>query len=151
MQEQYVDFRTARLAAEAGFHEQTNSYFSLEDADDDTTWDSINIGNQDDFSYFDECSDYNDGSPDDSVKTISRPTQDLLDRWLRENFNMVSIVIPTMDRYSWIVYNKDNGKIIAESGSTTCYTEYEMAREEALIEALEEIHKRKAIKEVSNG
>lgn len=71
MNEQLVTFKTAKLAKENKFREYCTSFF-----------------------YSDEKPGYSCFGNSNRRKVIARPTQSLLQKWLRENHNIVLWVMP---------------------------------------------------------
>lgn len=72
-------------------------------------------------------------------RSISAPTQGLLQRWLREEKNIDIAIVPLYaGGYSYIVYNihcRDNRVVNTNAG----YATYELALEDALKYALENL------------
>ena len=75
----------------------------------------------------------------DYLPTITAPTQSLLQRWLREEKNIDIAIVPLYTGgYSYIVYNihcRDNRVVNTNAG----YATYELALEDALKYALENL------------
>lgn len=75
----------------------------------------------------------------DYLPTITAPTQSLLQRWLREEKNVDIAIVPLFSgSYSYIVYNiycRDNRVMNTNAG----YATYELALEDALKYALENL------------
>ena len=81
----------------------------------------------------------------DYITTITGPTQSLLQRWLREEKNIHIEIIATASGYYWCV-NKTNGTSITDSDVLNrgtneggCFDTYELALEDALKYALENL------------
>lgn len=116
MKEELIKFETAKLSKEKGF--------------DVATWDYFQVTCAKEFS---ECctpvrSDWNKY---DDYKVFSRPTQSLLQKWLREVHNIDVHCIP------WIYENKRvYDFFINYKGESRAYSSYEEALEIGLQEAL---------------
>ena len=81
----------------------------------------------------------------DYLPTITAPTQSLLQRWLREEKNIHIEIIATASGYYWCI-NKTNGTSITDSDVLNrgtneggCFDTYELALEDALKYALENL------------
>jgi hypothetical protein len=127
MNEQLTEFTTAKLAKEKGFDEATIDWWEKRR---DKWVEEYPPGY--DFGY----SNYN--KDDDK---ISRPTQSLLQRWIREKHNIfLTITIPYEEygRYSAEVWgnNLDDGIKILMIDGMTVFKTYEEALDEGLIEGL---------------
>ena len=78
IEEQYISFETAKLAKEKGFDIPTNTYFSY-------------FPKISEYGLVYVCAklkDYNSEDINNGEYRISRPTQSILARWLREKHNM---------------------------------------------------------------
>ena len=78
-------------------------------------------------------------------RSISAPTQSLLQRWLREEKNIHIEIIATASGYYWCV-NKTNGTSITDSDVLNrgtneggCFDTYELALEDALVYSLKNL------------
>lgn len=74
----------------------------------------------------------------DYLPTITAPTQSLLQRWLREEKGVDIAVVPVSEVYAYIVYNI----LCIENrikGTNAGYATYELALEDALKYALENL------------
>lgn len=73
MEEQLISFETAKLTKEKGFIELCNAYFYLKKNSEQFYSNAINV----------DLKNYNE-----NLRFISQPTQSLLQRWLREKYNI---------------------------------------------------------------
>ncbi len=133
MKEQLITFETAKLAKEKGFDDRNSSQYIQYDYGE-------NGWKENSYQEYDDL-DFNIGIGD-KIR-ISRPTQSLLQKWLREVHNI--IVIPTifdvgfLERnkfcYQAVIYNKtdsDEDKFVTSDE----YKTFEQALEKGLYTAL---------------
>jgi len=81
MKEQLTNFETAKLAKEIGFDWEVTNYFKLTTISNPVIEDTCNLQNINNVS--------------DTV--ISRPTQSILQRWLRDEYDIQMILKPFYD------------------------------------------------------
>lgn len=114
--EQYVTFQTAQLLKEAGFNVPVRTQYSHRG----NVW----------------CSEKpNDYNSDKTSPTLSRPTQQLAARWLREAHNILLILNPVLQGWIYDLYDlKKHQYILCNEDAFT--ENYEEAYEAALQEAL---------------
>lgn len=108
MKEQLVSFETAKLANKKGFYEWTLDRYNRKG---------------------------NIQKPENQGWSISAPTQSLLQKWLREKYNLLLVVDLTQDCSSWKVFIrnfKDGLDRDAHSKLLIPFDSYEEALEEAL-------------------
>ena len=129
IEEQYVSFETAKLAKEKGFDERCNYVY-----DKNKTLQMIRNQSYEEFDKRDKYS-------------ILCPTQSLLARWLREEYDLSVEVGSTPYGYTWCVCKAHNGTYIISDEDYDEYIpdNYEASKEIALQKALELI-KRGSIK-----
>lgn len=123
MKESLIDLETAKIAKEKGFKESCFHYFSLEGEEKSF---------KEDIMYF-----YSKG---ENGRVILRPTQSLLQRWLREVHNLYVLVENNdlENEVIWYFYvNKKGGENLLLS-TIKCKT-YEEALELGLQEALKSL------------
>ena len=124
--EETCTYEVCKLAQEKGFNVQT-------------------------FDWYDYTGNYNKGFVPHKLYECPRykeyyaPTQSLLQRWLREKKNIHIEIIATASGYYWCV-NKTNGTSITDSDVLNrgnneggCFDTYELALEDALKYALENL------------
>lgn len=124
--EEICSHEVAKLAREKGFNVQT-------------------------FDWYDYTGNYHKGFIPHELHECPRykeyyaPTQSLLQRWLREEKNIHIEIIATASGYYWCV-NKTNGTSITDSDVLNrgtneggCFDTYELALEDALKYALENL------------
>ena len=119
IEEQYVSFETAKLANEKGFNEYCNSDYCkglINYPMEDNWWTNSDI------NY--------DGR-------ISRPTQSLLARWLREKHNIfIGIIIEPDEGYCYNTKKFSKTFLGWTHRYNRCFLTYEEAMEAGLQEAL---------------
>ena len=120
MHEKLVEFKTAKLAKEKGIDcvDDTLDYIKAFYSEEENDFDEIKISRKDIVVY---C-------------YYSRPTQSLLQRCLREKYNIDVWAVPhyNNDLYSYILFlNKEDATPTDEEFKT-----YEQALEQGLLEAL---------------
>ena len=129
MTEELIKFETAVLAKEKGFDEQTRNAFDEngEEIFCDPCSNSVRLvglGNRQGHKWWNS----------QEIGKYARPTQSLLQRWLREVHN-IHITITSISQESWqyhITKVRDSlGKLYNED-----YDDYEEALEDALVGAL---------------
>lgn len=124
IEESYVSFDTAKMLKEAGFDCNCRKWYSQQD-NDVLEWEA------------DAGCNWNVYNSD-----ISRPTQALAARWLRDVYNLHISTEPYAGTWHWVLWNV-NGTFIANSATKgkedfeTC----EEAIEDALQEAIKLIKK----------
>src|SRR5574344_1472341 len=141
VKEQYVTSKTARLAKEVKFDGTSDKYY-YDDSSLIDTRERIKYTQEGLQDYIeDECPHI---SPD---KFTICPTQSLLARWLREEYDLSVEVGSTPYGYTWCVCKAHNGTYIISDEDYDEYIPdtYEASKEIALQKALELI-KRKSIK-----
>ena len=128
MKEQLISLETAKLAKEKGFNIEVKTYFDIKKFGDKPC----------EFYGRLNANDYN--SWDDKLKKninagyISAPTQSLLQKWLREVYNIHIAVLPKILPSNEIKYYCFKGKI--KKDFKDLYNTYEEALEKGLQEAL---------------
>ena len=152
MEEQLISFETAKLAKEKGFSMPCISHWSTHDHDgkqNKCIYKSENDNLYGNYGYL----DWNDNHEflgyisNKDEKRYSAPTQSLLQKWLREEYNCIVDVYwnrverekPHFEWYSTIDYHGKNmeNKITDDADFVSnIYTSYEEALEIALYEAL---------------
>ena len=147
MGEELIDFATARLARTLGFRENVVYYF-VNDADFHAPDQANEEG-----SIKDGVGDMNDpGLLQPGVTLYSRPTQDLLQRWLREQGGLeIGLPLGLSTRNSQLAYGIQLWGVDNENQQLELLFElpimiqgYESAREQALCFALGELEKKRA-------
>ena len=127
IEESYVSFNTAKLLKEAGF-------------DVECDWFYINDGSVDTGIVVRSTSprDHNMGTG-----FLSRPTQALVDRWLREVYNIAiySLYDDDMEQWFYVVDAFTKNPVINGFQSGSEYDDYESAFEDGLREAIKLIKK----------
>lgn len=119
MTDTLISFTTAKLAKEKGFNDNTQWCYSLlENGCSEGILNHVHMG-------------------------APAPTQSLLQKWLRENYNVNTAIMPWNTKKWWwqlediSLYDNLKGCLIqAESNTNKQYNTYEEALEDALIEAL---------------
>ena len=120
MKEQLISFETAKLAKEKGFYEPCFYYFSLEGDEKEFIEDGY---------YF--------KSLGENGRLILRPTQSLLQKWLREVHNIdITILIRGISDYDVVVHKDRNLKF--EKTIFITYENKKIVYEEALEIALKQ-------------
>ena len=128
MKEQLISLETAKLAKEKGFNIEVKTYFDIKKFGDKPC----------EFYGRLNANDYN--SWDDKLKKninagyISAPTQSLLQKWLREVYNIHIAVLPKILPSNEIKYYCFKGKI--KKDFKDLYNTYEEVLEKGLQEAL---------------
>lgn len=121
MNEQLVTFETAKLAEEKGFREKCLSAYVYRNE-------------------YHQTSDYKGVLVHDNILLcdIYAPTQSLLQKWLREENNIiVETTIYTAEYFTYKLYSRNNIiKILFLGGINEIYNTYEEALETGLQEAL---------------
>lgn len=118
MKDQLITFETAKLAKEKGFDELTHFFWLI---------------NPNRINYFKIASNQKD--------RLLAPTQSLLQKWLREKYNIHIIIIPHNNiklDFTISVLQLGN-KIMVGFEENGSFNTYEQALEEALQEALQEV------------
>lgn len=130
MEEELITFKTAKLAKEKSFTIGTSYCFQeykdkvVEDYDLDMTY----------YNHREE-SNYN------LYKIIERPTQSLLQRWLREKHKVYVYCLPKATPHNTIVWYNNFSVRKAKNRGEGYYETYEEALEEGLFEVLQLIKK----------
>ena len=119
MEEQLITFETAILAKEKGFNWKIVKYFKA-------------IENNKSAKGTCNLQDVNE-IEDTSV--FSRPTQALLQKWLREESEICVLVTMEIKGYTYIIYKNIGTHVECFSGNITGY-HYEKALEAGLVTAL---------------
>jgi hypothetical protein len=122
MKEQLISFETAKLAKEKGFNYNCNNYTDKRDGNYFSSETTI-------ISY----KNYND-----RTSAISRPTQSLLQKWLREKHNILIETIGnnTNKKFAVKVYFHNHINDKTSVGISPFYETYEEGLEEGLVTAL---------------
>jgi hypothetical protein len=142
MQETLVSFRVAELVKKKGFTNGSNHYFEL------ALTESIDLETNDTTGVFGwkkgECnaqSGYHINSEQDNQHWFicERPSQDLLQKWLREVHNISICIYPVL--YEWEVslhtcHKRKKLPIYLNPNNSIHGKTYEEAREEALFQTL---------------
>ena len=127
IEEQFVSFETAKMLKEAGF-------------DVECDWFYINDGSVDTGIVVRSTStrDHNMGTG-----FLSRPTQSLAERWLREVYNVAiySLYDDDMEQWFYVVDAFTKNPVINGFQSGSEYDDYESAFEDGLREAIKLIKK----------
>lgn len=129
MEEKLISLETAKLAKEKGFDEEVSYAYNVARWRKDN--DLIDLTSDNPWKY--------NSDPDntDEDYLISAPTQSLLQKWLREIFNIhINITFGQEKRYMFSIVDIENCELILEKGF---YSNYEEALEDALLEALNQI------------
>lgn len=144
MKEQLVSFETAKLAKEKGFDWECHSYYHILDVYEaqDVKYDKLKYNSQADNWHRSVYSD----------NYWSAPTQSFLQKWLREEHDIHTVIEPkiTMDhcyKYTLILYKHacepetiwephKEGLDILESKRFSSYNTYEEVSEAGLLESL---------------
>ena len=132
MEEQLISFETAKLAKKKGFNEPTIEYLCMSEDSD------IPYQIDDDFG---ECKWNEDNFTTRDLKVdwevddvFAVPTQSLLQKWLREVYNIHIAILPKILPSNEIKYYCFKGKI--KKDFKDLYNTYEEALEKSLQEAL---------------
>jgi len=140
MKDQLITFETAKLAKELGFDEFTNTSFILYLKDGDGEYRDTQY-RKDDV----EASSFINGRNSHHFKSeyyeiYSRPTQSLLQKWIREKHNLHIHFNTTTDNkwYCTLVMTNNDAGFMGGGclKKKTEHDSYEQALEEALFEAL---------------
>jgi hypothetical protein len=116
MEEQLITIKTAKLAKEKGFDELCNNYY----AGSDTIYKSKENGIHNSFLF--------------AVLSCTAPTQSLLQKWLREKYDIHIGIEPYGDNtYDYVLVSE---LIESDSDDEYSFATYEDALEAALYEAL---------------
>ena len=87
IREELVSFETAKMAKEKGFDIPVQTaYRSIRGGSFHIIGERYNNGQA--IDYITKLSNYNDNLDEDADETWSRPFQSLLQKWLRENYNI---------------------------------------------------------------
>lgn len=128
LQEEVVTYEVAKLASEAGFKSFTRSYYM--------------IGDKEPF-FVEEAKNWNV-----HYDRYSAPTQSLLQRWLREDkgYAISVTAYPTLASlnkvcYAWEIKSSSDGYFMKSTDSEYTFSTYELALEDALKFALENLVK----------
>ena len=129
MQDELVTRKVAELARERGFNEKVDRFYPLNDDKG-------------------EAVEHCDGPAcfNKYTYTIAAPTQSLLQRWLRVVHYLHIEIVATASGYIWLL-DKTNGTSVADSDyqgtganeNSGCYDTYELALEDGLRYALENL------------
>lgn len=128
MKEQLIGIEVATLAKEKGFDERCSFFHG--------SWEDY-----EGIHHMDNCNRHN------TSKQFSAPTQGLLQKWLREKYNIEVIPQPTCSQldfkfgYNYYIWNKTNGYEFWSDPENTVAGEYthntyEEALEQGLMEGL---------------
>ena len=152
IEEQFVGYKVALLLKEKGFDEEVFTYYHIHDKEDyhymdddefecfcENDYEQVNDG----YSFFNHCSNYR----------AARCTQQMAERWLREEHNMAILVTPdfsavtTPDNKVYL-WNYEVFNIVINEGlvplcSDTAFSSYEQALEAALENALKKVELKK--------
>jgi len=149
--EQKISFKTAKLAKEVGFDVPCNVVFDLDDDNKEINFyeqactefiDDCSTGYRDKaLSYFKEYYLRTDDNGD--IYYVTRPTQSLLQRWLREKWGIHIKVEYYRDRKVYEAFVSSDSLIDEASKETKnqVYEKYEQSLEDALIDGLELVKK----------
>ena len=129
MTDELIKFKTAVLAKEKGFDEQTRNAFDEngEEIFCDPCSDSVKLvglGNRQGHKWWNSK----------EIGKYSRPTQSLLQRWLRE-VHKIHITITSISQDSWQYHITKVGDSLGKLYNED-YDDYEEALEDALVHAL---------------
>ena len=126
MKDQLIRFETAKLAKEKGFNEPCNNAFDLKIYQPSNLFEE----NIEEISNVDEYSN-------SEYERFNRPTQSLLQRWLRDEKFIDVFVINSIKEncYDWEIREEEN--IVLECDQY--FHNYEAALEDALKEALKSL------------
>jgi len=118
MTDQLISFETAKLAEEKGFTKDRFSHFPS-------------------FCYTINANGYKEGILNHVSVGIPAPTQSLLQKWLREKYNIHIIIEPEIDPIDDSVYYRWRGRIKMRPSQIGGVSKtYEEALEQGLQEAL---------------
>ena len=137
--EQYVSFETAKLLKEAGFEEMVNSCFMYDDKADEYEYEFVNGYAIVKKALRDNYNGYEN--------TISRPTQALAARWLREVYRIsvdAAFMAPSTNIDVWQYFIGKMDDMIWPGDFETSertYATYEEAMEAGLQEAIKLVKK----------
>lgn len=133
MKEEKVNFETVKLAKEKGFDINVNHFISQYNKDEGIV-----------FSKSVESDNYNSNNwnTDTRVSLFSRPTQSLLQKWLREVHNIIVFVVPLIPDCKEFGVTIYSNKYTCEKDSAF-YNQYEKALEIGLQEGLNLIPNKK--------
>ena len=129
MKDKLIDFETAKLAKEKRFN--WLSYFYYMENNPTAVEEAFNKNNPWDFNFKDE---YNTTS----FKSITAPTQSILQKWLREEYSIQMVIKPWYDpelfefQFTCDVFGTEFTNYIKSHRHDT----YEEALEEGLVNAL---------------
>ena len=130
LQDELVTYEVAKLAKEKGFNVPTSTVkVEKIEGTEKEVWDE------------EECRYITQWE----TRSLRMPTQSLLQRWLREEKNIHIEIVATASGYFWIA-DKVNGTAITDSdildrgiNEGGCWDEYELALEDGLKYALENL------------
>ena len=130
IEENYVSFDTAKMLKEAGFEEMVNSCFMYDDKADEYEYEFVNGYAIVKKALRDNYNGYEN--------TISRPTQALAERWLREVYHVAiySLYDDDMEQWFYVVDAFTKNPVINGFQSGSEYDDYESAFEDGLREAI---------------
>jgi len=137
MYEQLVSFKTAKLAKEKGFDEYSCSWFENDE--------SIHFASEEEDLESDQVK-YKTFKKNYSDTIFLRPTQSLLQKWLREIYSIdITVIIRFADTYGIIVHqNRNLPRAFEEIITKVTYENhkniYETSLESGLLCALELIN-----------
>ena len=133
MKDRLISFETAKLAKEKGFDVPIQTaYRSIRGGSFHIIGERYNNGQA--IDYITKLSNYNDNLDEDADETWSRPTQSLLQQWLREEHNIKLAIIfrenasSGIESWDWLI----KGQEVAYRQ----YKTYELALEAGLLEGL---------------
>jgi len=125
MEEQLIEFKTAKLAKEKGFNEETLYYFRSEHSLGKNT---ITYRTNTQMNVW-----------DDTQEKWSAPTQSLLQKWLRDEHNIYVTAMPHEDSVFFKYNTRVPDKALHTGGTRLMQYEFEFKTyEEALEEGLQE-------------
>ena len=135
IEEQFVSFDTAKMLKETGFEEMVNSCFMYDDNADEYEYEFVSGYAIVKKALRDNYNGYEN--------TISRPTQALAERWLREVYNVAiySLYDDDMEQWFYVVDAFTKNPVINGFQSGSEYDDYESAFEDGLREAIKLIKK----------
>lgn len=132
IEESYVSFDTAKMLKEAGFKERVGSCFMYDDKADEYEYEFVNGYAIVKKALRDNYNGYEN--------TISRPTQALAVRWLREEHHIFIMLTPVIQGWMYDLFDlKKHQYILCNEDAMT--ESYEAAFETALREAVKLIKK----------
>lgn len=128
MEEQLISFETAKLAKEKGFDEKVRAVFRV--------WHEV----AQERKYQDRAYNYNGADWDgDKEQFYSRPTQSLLQKWLREKHELHLVVDHSKKGHYEVRLSDNSDNSISTELFGESFPSYEEALEAGLIVALKRI------------